>query len=371
MKYTLICLYLVLSVVLLGSCASIAPKHAAPPGNVTQPPQKKISHIDVLHLPVTYKGTISCEGYREIRCHLNLMPDGSFMLKRTYVSTEPGRKDQQVADSGTWHVEDNGRILVLTLHETVLYRFAACMDGCICLSGNTGPQKPAGGNLLCSLSAFEPVAATGVMRGLYSYMAGVGLFRDCDTGIRYRVAMEGDHAALEQAYTSAEHGVAEPLLVRFEGHVTSRPAMGGGKMDRIVVVEHFITITSARSCNRTPVHTGRIENIKWRLVEISGQQAVTPDGMPLPGFRLNSQGRSLRGFAGCNRMMGTYRLKGSELRFESIATTRRFCENTQALEDRFLQALEQVRRYTLKDGILELYGDYGLLARLKSSGKQD
>lgn len=366
MRYILRGLLFISIILILASCAPKAPERVAAPGALTENPHK-IIRIDISNLPATYAGTLSCVSCRVIRCHLNLMPGGSFMLKRTYVSSEPGRADRVVADSGAWHVEDNGKALVLAVHGAVLYRFTARMDDCIELSDNARNEVPGVENIMCRKPDFESVVATTVMRGLYSYMAGVGLFKDCASDTRYRVAMEGDNAALEQAYTSAEHGVAEPLVVKFEGHVSSRPAMEHGRMDHLVIVERFLAVTPDRSCSATPAHIGRIENARWKLVEISGEQVVAHQGMPFPGFRLNSQGKSLRGFGGCNRMMGTYSLNGSELRFDSIATAGKFCKNSQALEDRFIQALEQVRRYAIKDNILELYGEYGLLARLKSA----
>ena len=368
MKYLLRDLCFIFIVFLLGACASKVPERNISPSALTESPQK-IVRIDISNLPATYTGIIPCAECGSMRCHLNLMPDGSCMLKRTCASSEPGRADRVVVDSGTWHLEDNGRTLVLSVQGVRLYSFAVRMDGCIKLSDTTSKNLPDSENIMCRRPDFEPVVATGVMRGLYSYMAGVGLFKDCSSGMRYRVAMDGDNAALEHAYTSAEHGVAEPLVVKFEGFITSRPAMEHGRMDQVVVVQHFLAITPARSCRATPAHTGHIENIRWQLVEISGEKVVAYQGMPLPGFRLNPKGNSLRGFGGCNRMMGTYRLNGSELRFDSIATTRKFCENSQGLEDRFLQALEQVRQYKVKDNMLELYGEYGLLARLESAAE--
>ena len=66
-------------------------------------------------------------------------------------------------------------------------------------------------------------------------------------------------------------------------------------------------------------------------------------------------------------MMGSYTLNGNRLKFASIATTRRFCEETQGLEDRFVQALGQVKTFEINGDMLELYGDFGLLATLRAA----
>ncbi len=378
------CRFYALMVVLALLLVSCAPKEPQKPG-ISPPAQQEreaaeeAARFDTSVLPATWKGTLPCADCGGIRYHLNIRPNHSFTLKRTYLASDSTGTDRDIVDSGTWDLSADAKILTLRFNGNILRKFKAVSDRCLRMLDNTGVAIKSNMNYrICRIDRFEPVSASTEMRGLYSYMADLGMFKDCRTGRRYPVAMEKDNAALERAYLTAEHGVAEPLIVRFEGYVTTRPAMEGSKMDKVVVVERFIEITSTKSCTE-PEKTAltaaaggveaaaRLENTRWELIEIAGEPVEALPGKPLPGFRLNPQGNSLRGFGGCNRMMGSYNLNGDELNFGPIATTRRFCEETQGLEDRFVQALGQVKTFKLNGDILELYGDYGLLARLRAA----
>jgi len=372
--------FLILLLLMLSACA---PKQGPGPG-VAPPahPKEKtaeIARFDISVLPATWKGTLPCPDCAGTKYHLNLLPDHSFKLKRTFLASGNGTS-REIVDSGTWQLSPDATELTLRFSGNLTEKFRAVSDKCLQqIPGNMGMAiKPDTTRQICRAERLEPVSASREMRGLYSYMADLGMFMDCDTGRRYPVAMEKDNARLEQAYLKAKHGVAEPLIVRFQGYITTRPAMEGSRMNKVVVVEHFIEITSARSCREpesqasaiTETQTGsleKLENTRWELIEIAGEPVSALPGSPPPGFRLNPQGKSLRGFGGCNRIMGSYTLEGDRLSFGPIATTRRFCEESQGLEDRFVQAIEQVRTFKLNGDILELYGEYGLLARLRAA----
>ncbi len=377
------CFLLVLCVLSfgLGACAPTMPSGQKGLSQIPQPVEKEVAAatFDVSDLPATYKGRLPCADCQGIEYHLNIKPDHSFMIRRTYMGAGgTGHADRDIVDSGRWEISPDATVLTLYLNGSVFRKFRAVAGGCLHMLDNTGGEIKSDLNYtICKTAAFEPIEAATVMRGLYSYMADLGMFRDCSTGERYPVAMEKASAELERAYLNVEHGVAEPLIVRFEGYVTTRPAMEGSNMDKVVVVKRFLGISEAKSCrepdkpvesHRASVPAGKVENIRWELVEIAGEPVVPVPGLPAPGFRLNPQGHSIRGFGGCNRMMGSYTIRGDQLHFGHIATTRKFCQQTQGLEDRFVQALGQVKSFRLNGSILELYGDYGLLARLRAVG---
>lgn len=366
----------------LGACAPTMPSGQKGISGKPQPVEKEVpaATLDISSLPATYRGKLPCADCQGIGYHLNLKPDHAFTLRRTYMGIGKGHADRDIVDSGRWDISPDATVLTLYLNGSVFRKFRAVTGGCLHMLDNTGGEIRSDLNYtICRAAEFEPVEAATVMRGLYSYMADLGMFMDCSTGERYPVAMEKASAELERAYLNAEHGVAEPLIVRFEGYVTTRPAVEGSKMDKVVVVKRFLGISEAKSCresdrptvaqrdSKVSVPAGKVENIRWELIEIAGEPVVPASGLPVPGFRLNPQGNSLRGFGGCNRIMGSYTIRGDQLRFGHIVTTRKFCQQTQGLEDRFVQALGQVKSFRVNGNILELYGDYGLLARLKAA----
>jgi heat shock protein HslJ len=82
-------------------------------------------------------------------------------------------------------------------------------------------------------------------------------------------------------------------------------------------------------------------------------------------FRLDPFTQELTGSGDCNRFVGRFQLDGESLRLEPGATTMLACEpEVIADEQRFLQDLQQVRRWRLDgEGRLELLdaGDKPLL----------
>jgi len=69
---------------------------------------------------------------------------------------------------------------------------------------------------------------------------------------------------------------------------------------------------------------------------------------------LQSDRKSMNGFAGCNKMMGSYTIKGEELSFSPIGATMMMCPSGMELEAAFTGALGRVKFYRRKGETLEL-----------------
>jgi uncharacterized lipoprotein NlpE involved in copper resistance len=86
---------------------------------------------------------------------------------------------------------------------------------------------------------------------MFRYMADAARFEDCLTGRSYPVAMEGDYLRLERAYTeAAKSEPGAPLMARFEGNITHRPAMEGAGLIPTVVVIRFIGVFPGQRCEQ-------------------------------------------------------------------------------------------------------------------------
>ncbi len=104
----------------------------------------------------------------------------------------------------------------------------------------------------------------------------------------------------------------------------------------------------------------------WRLAEVDGKpMALGQDGKAAT-MELTIEGKRVSGFAGCNRMSGTYRLQGDSLRFGPLALTRMACKKGMDIEREFVAALEGTRAYRLSPDGLELLGESGTIARLEA-----
>jgi putative lipoprotein len=112
-------------------------------------------------------------------------------------------------------------------------------------------------------------------------------------------------------------------------------------------------------------------NTYWRLVEISGQPAILGAGERELHMVLTSEGSRVHGFSGCNRFTGSYERTDGQLRFKPLAATRMACMEGMEQEQRFLQSLTSVMRFTISGDNLALYsGDERLLLRFEAVALQ-
>jgi heat shock protein HslJ len=110
-----------------------------------------------------------------------------------------------------------------------------------------------------------------------------------------------------------------------------------------------------------------LENTDWRLTEVGGAPvAAAADTAKRPGLRLVADGHKVQGSAGCNRMMGTYQLTDSSLKFGPLATTRMACPSMQG-EQAYLAALGATTRYEIAGSTLTLFGKDGPVAKFEAT----
>jgi len=104
-----------------------------------------------------------------------------------------------------------------------------------------------------------------------------------------------------------------------------------------------------------------VSSTKWKLAAIGDAAAPTPavDGTEVT-LEFGADGR-VSGSSGCNSYGGDYTVKGTELAFGPIVSTKRACveaARTQQ-EQRFFKALETAKKFEVADGILTIWFDDG------------
>ena len=104
----------------------------------------------------------------------------------------------------------------------------------------------------------------------------------------------------------------------------------------------------------------------WNLVELDGKSGATGQGGKPATLELTAEGTRASGFAGCNRMAGTYDLQGDKLRLGPLALTRMACESGMELEQAYVEALNATRTFTVSSTGLELAGESGPVARFEA-----
>lgn len=196
------------------------------------------------------------------------------------------------------------------------------------------------------------------MRGMYSYMADAGWFTDCLSGARLPVAQEADNAALEKAYGRVRPMAGAALLATVEGYVENRMPMEGNAAKPTLIVERFHSVTQ-ESCSG-PGSTAQLENTYWKLMTLGDAAAESPQGAREIHFVLQSAGKRVTGFAGCNRMMGSYVLNGGEIKFSQMGGTMMACTTGMELEQKFHQVFPRVARWKIAGETLKLHDAGGV-----------
>lgn len=99
----------------------------------------------------------------------------------------------------------------------------------------------------------------------------------------------------------------------------------------------------------------------WKLIELNGQPVLPAAEQKEVRIILTSEGKRVTGFSGCNRFTGGYRVKGNQVEFSHVASTRMACMETMEQEMLFLSALGNTKQFKINDEKLFMYDADGKL----------
>jgi putative lipoprotein len=120
-----------------------------------------------------------------------------------------------------------------------------------------------------------------------------------------------------------------------------------------------------------PTFNTSLSNTYWKLAELDGQPVALGAGGRELHMVLTSEHYRVRGFSGCNRFTGGYEVDGSQLHFKELATTMMACMEGMQQEQRFLESLGRVMRFSISGDSLALYsGDERLILRFQAVALQ-
>ena len=330
--------------------------------------QSKVHSSDkttqTLESPSSYSGILPCASCSGIRYNLNLWPDKVFFLRISYLGKGQGKADS-FYDIGQWKID--GAILILMGGKDTSHIFTIKDADTLRKLDTEGKEIQTTLNYdLVRSKHFLSLQPKLSMRGMYSYMADAGQFQECLTGWRLPVVQSADNAALEAAYSKMRREPGEALLVSLEGTMAIRPKIEGEGSQHTLIVEHFNQIWPGETCGPS-YSTAMLENTYWKLVRLGNEPITLGADEKEPYMTLMPQGRRVQGFAGCNRLMGDYELKGENLKFGRMASTRMACLKGMELEASFMKALESTVTWKIEGEHLELSDLKGtLIARFES-----
>jgi heat shock protein HslJ len=111
---------------------------------------------------------------------------------------------------------------------------------------------------------------------------------------------------------------------------------------------------------------GKLSGREWSLTSLGGAPAEAGNGGQPATLTFSDAENKVSGFAGCNRVAGTYDAKGDSLRIGPLALTRMACPSGMELETKFGAALDATRGYRITGNRLDLIGETGVVASLEA-----
>lgn len=354
---------------LAAACVVVPPSQMGGQKSQTPADSAVVKMLSESMLPALYRGDLPCADCAGIRYALDLRPTRVFFLRTTYLGKGSG-EGESFDDIGRWSLTADARTLILSGGRESSPRFSIENSETLRLLDQAGqPIKSALNYELRRVPSYAPLEPSAAMRGMYSYMADSGRFRECLTQLDLPVEQAGDNRALESAYASARQEPGLPVLASLEGQIAMRPKMEGEGKQETLVVNRFNKVSAGESCDSAQAATA-LENTTWGLVQVAGNALTVAADRKEPYFLLESAEKRMQGFAGCNRMSGPYESAGTSLRFGAVIATKMACMDPSNPEDAFLRALIATTRWNIAGKQLELYDSAGtVVARLEARAK--
>lgn len=112
--------------------------------------------------------------------------------------------------------------------------------------------------------------------------------------------------------------------------------------------------------------TAPLAGTHWKLFEVGGMPAVAGEGTNEASLELKADGQ-LAGSSGCNRLVGSYKVRKDSLRFKPAGLTKMACpDSLMKQEEAFIEVLKETTKYRIVGKTLELRDDKDVLARLQA-----
>jgi heat shock protein HslJ len=117
-------------------------------------------------------------------------------------------------------------------------------------------------------------------------------------------------------------------------------------------------LAQVKAEDTSPLERRELSGVHWQLLKIEGEKVNTNRAF----IKFDETKKSAGGNGGCNVFGGSFSKDGYQIKISQIFSTKMFCEETSAIENKFLQNLEKVTRYQFFDGkLILLAGDKPLL----------
>jgi copper homeostasis protein (lipoprotein) len=311
----------------------------------------------------SFVGILPCADCEGMEYRIDLFDDRAFYKRAAYLGEGD---DAVVHDIGSWATAADGSTVALFGDDREPEQWKVVDRSTLRKLDLEGREIESDLNYdLVRTEGLEPFEPRLAMRGMYMYMADAAMFRECLTGRRFPVAMEGASIDVERAYLETSHDPGAEVMVEVVGRLAGRPPMEGTGLVEMLVVEEFEGIWPGETCGAR-MSVSALEDNYWKLTRLGDEPVIIEPQQREPHLVLRSDGQ-VTGFAGCNQFTGSYTVDGFTVEFGPLAMTQRACLSGMETEAAFANAMKETVRFRLLAHYLELLdADGRTVARLEA-----
>ena len=95
----------------------------------------------------------------------------------------------------------------------------------------------------------------------------------------------------------------------------------------------------------------------WKLASFEGHDLAGVPNDRLPYLQFDMETHALSGYSGCNRIVGSFTVQGSQLHLSPLGMTMMACTETTLPEHTFMDGIQTVNSYAIESGKLKLLHD--------------
>lgn len=182
------------------------------------------------------------------------------------------------------------------------------------------------------------------IRGMFAVSNREATLMECSSQVTFPLSPDGEFNTALQHYMNTPHDADRPLLVSILGRLVQHNR-------EELVIEQFRKFYPDSDCRGNKVKTS-LTGTHWQPIEIQGRRwsEMTDRAAHL----LLKQDKSMEGFSGCNKISGTFLVKGDVLLINREPLTRIACPGSMEGENRLISVLDDVESYRIEEDILEL-----------------
>ncbi|OTG94293.1 META domain-containing protein [Acinetobacter sp. ANC 3832] len=137
-------------------------------------------------------------------------------------------------------------------------------------------------------------------------------------------------------------------------------------LKKLIAASLIASTLAVVGCTSMPSSTQQAKNLEllqnktWVMTHIGAVEYKTdPRANNIPSIQFDGNEMRVSGADGCNRLMGTYAVKGNQITLGQMGATQMMCMGTMELAGKYTEALNKVASYQVYEKTLKLLDRHG------------